>query len=226
MVKDEVNETIPGYSDEHERALPAQSTPRVSDTAPLTPDEVRNQVFTVGRLREGYNLSEVDAFLARVESTLTNLYRENAELRRRRSIDWREARPEARGGLPPQPRHSAAATVPGWQEQAASATIIAAARQEAESILAEARQQAEALNYEALEQALALQQQTHAPCQAELERQATVMDAAITDYRRQLTQRLAAHIEQLSGLLSDHDASAAGRPTPPAASATPGRATI
>ncbi|CAA9317760.1 MAG: Cell division initiation protein DivIVA [uncultured Nocardioidaceae bacterium] len=40
---------------------------------PLTPDDVRNKRFTPVRLREGYDMTEVDAFLDEVEAELTRL---------------------------------------------------------------------------------------------------------------------------------------------------------
>jgi DivIVA domain-containing protein len=48
---------------------------------PLTPEDVSNKRFTPVRLREGYDMGEVDAFLDEVESELARLTRENAELR-------------------------------------------------------------------------------------------------------------------------------------------------
>ncbi len=48
---------------------------------PLTPEDVQNKEFTTVRLREGYDMQEVDNFLDEVESELTRLHRENDELR-------------------------------------------------------------------------------------------------------------------------------------------------
>src|SRR3712207_3000115 len=48
---------------------------------PLTPEDVSNKRFTAVRLREGYDMGEVDAFLDEVEAELLRLNRENAELR-------------------------------------------------------------------------------------------------------------------------------------------------
>ena len=50
---------------------------------PLTPEDVSNKRFTTVRLREGYDMTEVDQFLDEVESELGRLTRENAELRTR-----------------------------------------------------------------------------------------------------------------------------------------------
>lgn len=51
------------------------------DAPALSAASVRDQDFTVTRLREGYDLAQVDAFLGRAESTLTLLTEQNAELR-------------------------------------------------------------------------------------------------------------------------------------------------
>ena len=44
---------------------------------PLTPEDVRNKRFTPVRLREGYDMGEVDQFLDEVESELERLTTEN-----------------------------------------------------------------------------------------------------------------------------------------------------
>jgi len=48
---------------------------------PLTPEDVSNKRFTPVRLREGYDMGEVDQFLDEVESELARLTRENEDLR-------------------------------------------------------------------------------------------------------------------------------------------------
>ncbi len=48
---------------------------------PLTPEDVSNKRFTAVRLREGYDMGEVDQFLDEVEAELTRLVAENDELR-------------------------------------------------------------------------------------------------------------------------------------------------
>ena len=48
---------------------------------PLTPEDVRNKRFTPVRLREGYDMGEVDQFLDEVEAELERLVVENDELR-------------------------------------------------------------------------------------------------------------------------------------------------
>src|SRR3954468_19056319 len=48
---------------------------------PLTPEDVSNKRFTPVRLREGYDMGEVDQFLDEVESELARLTKENDDLR-------------------------------------------------------------------------------------------------------------------------------------------------
>ncbi|KHL19144.1 DivIVA domain-containing protein [Mumia flava] len=48
---------------------------------PLTPEDVRNKRFTPVRLREGYDMGEVDQFLDEVEAELERLTLENEDLR-------------------------------------------------------------------------------------------------------------------------------------------------
>ncbi|MFI5101180.1 MAG: DivIVA domain-containing protein, partial [Actinomycetes bacterium] len=50
---------------------------------PLTPEDVRNKQFSTVRLREGYDMDEVDAFLDEVEGELTRLGRDNEDVRAR-----------------------------------------------------------------------------------------------------------------------------------------------
>ena len=53
---------------------------------PLTPEDVSNKRFTPVRLREGYDMGEVDQFLDEVEAELARLTRENEDLRQKLSV--------------------------------------------------------------------------------------------------------------------------------------------
>src|SRR6476469_5781926 len=50
---------------------------------PLTPEDVSNKRFTPVRLREGYDMGEVDQFLDEVEAELDRLNKENDDLRQK-----------------------------------------------------------------------------------------------------------------------------------------------
>src|SRR3954454_13269656 len=56
---------------------------RMGEVMPLTPEDVSNKRFTPVRLREGYDMGEVDQFLDEIEAELARLTRENEELRRK-----------------------------------------------------------------------------------------------------------------------------------------------
>ena len=53
----------------------------MGEVMPLTPEDVSNKRFTPVRLREGYDMGEVDQFLDEVESELSRLTKENDDLR-------------------------------------------------------------------------------------------------------------------------------------------------
>ena len=53
----------------------------MGEVMPLTPEDVSNKRFTPVRLREGYDMGEVDQFLDEVEAELARLTKENGELR-------------------------------------------------------------------------------------------------------------------------------------------------
>ena len=97
---------------------------------PLTPEDVSNKRFTPVRLREGYDMGEVDQFLDEVEAELARLTKENEDLRSKVSAaqgssETTEQAPEA-----PKP------------EQAAAAPAAAAATAPAETIKVETVPQA------------------------------------------------------------------------------------
>jgi DivIVA domain-containing protein len=70
---------------------------------PLTPDDVRSKQFTPVRLREGYDVTEVDSFLDEVEAELERLLAENEELRAKLAAAQRAGgsmeRPDAASSL-------------------------------------------------------------------------------------------------------------------------------
>lgn len=68
---------------------------------PLTPEDVSNKRFTPVRLREGYDMGEVDQFLDEVEAELDRLNKENNDLRAKLSAAQSGAAQAA--SLPPAP---------------------------------------------------------------------------------------------------------------------------
>ena len=70
---------------------------------PLTPEDVSNKRFTPVRLREGYDMGEVDQFLDEVEAELARLTRENDDLRARLSAAQSGAVESAPAPMPEPP---------------------------------------------------------------------------------------------------------------------------
>ena len=66
----------------------------MGEVMPLTPEDVSNKRFTPVRLREGYDMGEVDQFLDEVEAELARLTKENDDLRSKLAaaqVRWRHA---------------------------------------------------------------------------------------------------------------------------------------
>ena len=89
----------------------------MGEVMPLTPEDVSNKRFTPVRLREGYDMGEVDQFLDEVEAELARLTKENDDLRvqavRRAAGRWRapastqpEPEPTSRPSRSPSPSPS------------------------------------------------------------------------------------------------------------------------
>ena len=72
---------------------------------PLTPEDVSNKRFTPVRLREGYDMGEVDQFLDEVEAELARLTAENDDLRTKLAAAQTGSMPT--GPIPVQARDSA-----------------------------------------------------------------------------------------------------------------------
>ena len=79
---------------------------------PLTPEDVSNKRFTPVRLREGYDMGEVDQFLDEVESELARLHRENDDLRSKLQAAQSGAPVEQAAPPPPAQEPVAAAPTP------------------------------------------------------------------------------------------------------------------
>src|ERR1044071_8028161 len=78
----------------------------------LTPEDVSNKRFTPVRLREGYDIGEVDQFLDEVEAELARLTRENDDLRAKLSAAQSGAVEAAPMPEPPAPEPVAATAEP------------------------------------------------------------------------------------------------------------------
>src|SRR6478735_1294970 len=67
----------------------------MGEVMPLTPEDVSNKRFTPVRLREGYDMGEVDQFLDEVEAELARLTKENDDLRSKLSAAQSGSSPAA-----------------------------------------------------------------------------------------------------------------------------------
>jgi DivIVA domain-containing protein len=105
----------------------------------LTPADVHNKVFATVRLREGYDLGQVDTFLYEVEATLTRVLRDNTALRAR--LDASQCAASSAGDR--------ASRIVALAQQTADRAITEA-QEEARAIVAGARDEAEAVKREAL----------------------------------------------------------------------------
>jgi len=134
----------------------------------LTPEAVRNKQFTTIRLREGYDMGEVDHFLDQVEQELQRLIDENEALRGQATkasangqktpaaatevpLDTSARQEQARAEVEAETAAAASATPAGAStvavrilEKAATAAdeLVAEASEQAERVIAEAKEQA------------------------------------------------------------------------------------
>jgi DivIVA domain-containing protein len=159
----------------------------------LDPVAVRNQVFTVVRLREGYDLAEVDAFLGLVETTLTAVLQENQQL---------QARSLRTGEVPqPIPSDDSATRIIELAHEAAERTVTKA-HQEANAILSQARARAEQLQHDALNTGAALHRATtHETHKEALGRGIQTLHAFIADFDTHMKQTLEGQITHMRNLL-------------------------
>src|SRR4051794_10511664 len=88
---------------------------------PLTPQQIRDKVFTATRFKAGYSEQEVDDFLEEVEREIGRLMAENTELRRQ--LELRGETPVVTG----QPAPAAAEAEPVDAHPAAAAPAASAA---------------------------------------------------------------------------------------------------
>ena len=137
---------------------------------PLTPEDVHKKTFTPVRLREGYDMGEVDQFLDEVEVELARLLKENDDLRAKLSTASQavptapapapvqevapEPQPEPEPVPQPTPEPVLAApelpvvrTVP--EASNAAARLLEIATQNADQLVAEAKDEADKIIGEA-----------------------------------------------------------------------------
>ena len=152
---------------------------------PLTPEDVSNKRFTPVRLREGYDMGEVDQFLDEVEAELARLTRENDDLRTKLST-------AQQGG-------AVAATHTGPAEtikvatvadaSSAAARLLEIATRNADELVADAKNQADKVVGEARTKAERLEAESKVKAdrlEADARTRAQMLDSETAERRQQL----------------------------------------
>lgn len=135
---------------------------------PLTPQDVQDKQFATVRLKEGYDMEEVDDFLDEVQAELERLHRENEELRDKLAAVTRGGGLAAAESLPtrqeesPKPAPPAVASTAevssaagqgGGQPSDAAAKVLALAQKTADELVADAKEEADRLLSDARQRA-------------------------------------------------------------------------
>jgi DivIVA domain-containing protein len=188
----------------------------MGEVMPLTPEDVSNKRFTPVRLREGYDMGEVDQFLDEVEAELARLTKENDDLRSKLAAAQsgapvpapapvvEEKKPEP--APIPEPVVAASPvetlrveTVPDASNAAARLLEIATrnadelveeAKNEADKIIAEARTKSERLDVESRTKADRLE--------ADARTRAQMLDSETAERRRQMFGELETERDKLN----------------------------
>jgi DivIVA domain-containing protein len=135
----------------------------MGEVMPLTPEDVSNKRFTPVRLREGYDMGEVDQFLDEVESELERLLAENNDLRSKLAAAQQGGAQAAPAPAPepvqqkaPEPEPTpqpAAAAISGGAVQEIKVTTVGEASSAAARLLEMATNNADQLVAEAKDEA-------------------------------------------------------------------------
>jgi DivIVA domain-containing protein len=191
---------------------------------PLTPEDVRNKRFTPVRLREGYDMGEVDQFLDEVEAELERLTQENNDLRTKLAAAS-SARPEMTQPMPvpepprpvieepkPPPVVEAPPPMPAMPQRGmgpesvadasgAAARLLEIAAKNAEEIEADAKDQADKILAEARMKAERLQNESRAKAdrmESDARARAQKLDSETAERRQQLFGDLERDRDRLS----------------------------
>ena len=195
---------------------------------PLTPEDVSNKRFTPVRLREGYDMGEVDQFLDEVESELARLLKENEDLRSKRSAsedgqpaatrtatkdagkdgakaadkDGAKAGDKAAEKPAPAAAQEQIKVVTAAEASSAATRLLELATRNADEVVAEAREEAEQIVGKARTQAEQLDAETKTRTE-ELEKQARTraqnLDAETEAKRRELLGDMEREKSRLDG---------------------------
>jgi len=194
----------------------------MGEVMPLTPEDVSNKRFTPVRLREGYDMGEVDQFLDEVEAELERLTKENDDLRSKLTAAQSGApvaaprAPEPKVEKAPEPTPaptpvaapvSAAAvqtirveTVP--EASNAAARLLEIATRNADELVEEAKNEADKIVGEARTKAERLESESKAKAdraEADARQRAQMLDQETSERRTQLFGDLEKERDKLNG---------------------------
>jgi DivIVA domain-containing protein len=175
---------------------------------PLTPEDVSNKRFTPVRLREGYDMGEVDQFLDEVEAELARLTRENEDLRNKLSaaqqagptpVPAQEKAPEPVKAPEPTPAPATAPAPAAPTEtikvatvadaSSAAARLLEIATRNADELVAEAKDQADKIVGEARTKAERLESESKVKAdrlESDARTRAQMLDSETAERRQQL----------------------------------------
>ncbi len=179
----------------------------MGEVMPLTPEDVSNKRFTPVRLREGYDMGEVDQFLDEVEGELARLTKENDDLRSKLSIAQgapvsteKAAEPvkvEEKASAPAAPAAAAVAAVPLEtirvetvpQASNAAARLLELATRNADELVEEAKNDADKIVGEARTKAERLESESKSKAdrlEADARTRAGMLDSETSERRQQM----------------------------------------
>jgi DivIVA domain-containing protein len=195
----------------------------MGEVMPLTPEDVSNKRFTPVRLREGYDMGEVDQFLDEVEAELGRLTKENDDLRAKLSAAQSgdatvaapapvpEKAPEPPKPEPkPEPKQPAATaessvetirveTVP--EASNAAARLLEIATRNADELVEEAKNEADRIVGEARTKAERLDSESKGKAdrlEAEARSRAQMLDSETAERRQQMFGELEKQRDKLN----------------------------
>ncbi len=184
---------------------------------PLTPEDVRNKRFTPVRLREGYDMGEVDQFLDEVETELERLTGENTDLRSKlEAASTNQPMPAATVAEPtpepdPEPEPQMAAPAPVapvappatvGEASSAAARLLEIATRNADEVVADAKDQADKILAESRTKAERLEQDARSKSdqmEADARARAEKLDVETANKRQQLFGDLERDRDRLAG---------------------------
>ena len=185
---------------------------------PLTPEDVSNKRFTPVRLREGYDMGEVDQFLDEVEAELARLTRENEDLRSKLSAAQQgggspapaqEKAPEPVKAPEPAAAPAPAAAAPTEtikvttvaDASSAAARLLEIATRNADELVGEAKDQADKIIGEARTKAERLESESKVKAdrlESDARTRSQMLDSETAERRQQLFGDLEKEKEKLN----------------------------